>query len=82
MGARVGRNDPQKGWEVSVTEVDLTNQGRRFFFDGDKEEQEKEVLVSNLLFSLCVSRFAGARLHVCMSLYFTMTSEWDYNTDA
>ncbi|KAI4205759.1 MAG: hypothetical protein LQ350_000256 [Teloschistes chrysophthalmus] len=30
MGARVGRNDSQ-GWEVSVTDVDLTAEGKKFF---------------------------------------------------
>ncbi|KAL8799050.1 MAG: hypothetical protein Q9200_007635, partial [Gallowayella weberi] len=35
MGARVGRNDGQ-GWEVSVTDVDLTNEGKIFFEGKDK----------------------------------------------
>ncbi|KAL8902533.1 MAG: hypothetical protein Q9207_004609 [Kuettlingeria erythrocarpa] len=30
MGARVGRNEEQ-GWEVSVTDVDLTSEGRKVF---------------------------------------------------
>ncbi|KAL8807947.1 MAG: hypothetical protein Q9182_000413 [Xanthomendoza sp. 2 TL-2023] len=35
MGARVGRNDSQ-GWEVSVTDVDLTAEGKSFFEGRDK----------------------------------------------
>ncbi len=42
MGAKVGRNDTQ-GWETSVTDVDLTTEGRRFFGEG------KDVLVSTYL---------------------------------
>ncbi len=38
MGARVGRNEEQ-GWEVSVTDVDFTPEGRKVF-------EGKEVLVS------------------------------------
>lgn len=40
MGARVGRNENQ-GWEVSVTDVDLTAEGKHLF-DG------RGILVSNL----------------------------------
>ena len=43
MGAKVGRNDTQ-GWETSVTDVDLTTEGRRFFFG-----EGKDVLVSTYL---------------------------------
>ncbi|KAL8676528.1 MAG: hypothetical protein Q9186_006959 [Xanthomendoza sp. 1 TL-2023] len=35
MGAKVGRNDSQ-GWEVSVTDVDLTTEGQTFFEGKDK----------------------------------------------
>lgn len=42
MGAKVGRN-VSKGWEVSVTDVDLTTEGKEFFKDG------KDVLVSIIL---------------------------------
>ncbi|KAL9597310.1 MAG: hypothetical protein Q9219_005234 [cf. Caloplaca sp. 3 TL-2023] len=38
MGAKVGRNEDQ-GWEVSVTDVDLTEQGKKVF-------EGKDVLVS------------------------------------
>ena len=40
MGARVGRNDSQ-GWEVSVTDVDLTLEGKKVF-------EGKDTLVSAL----------------------------------
>ncbi|KAL8930929.1 MAG: hypothetical protein Q9208_000030 [Pyrenodesmia sp. 3 TL-2023] len=40
MGARVGRNEEQ-GWEVSVTDVDLTSEGQKVF-------EGKEVLVGSL----------------------------------
>lgn len=43
MGAKVGRN-VSKGWEVSVTDVDLTTEGKEFFKEG------KDVLVSIILF--------------------------------
>lgn len=39
MGAKVGRNEEQ-GWEVSVTDVDLTPEGQKVF-------EGKEVLVSH-----------------------------------
>ncbi|KAL9007720.1 MAG: hypothetical protein Q9173_007077, partial [Seirophora scorigena] len=34
MGARVGRNDDPAGWEVSVTDVDLTAEGQKVFDEG------------------------------------------------
>lgn len=44
MGAKVGRNDNPAGWEVSVTDVDLTAEGRKVF------DQGKDVLVSTVIF--------------------------------
>lgn len=43
MGAKVGRN-VSKGWEVSVTDVDLTTQGQNYFFK--KEGKDDDILVS------------------------------------
>lgn len=58
MGAKVGRNESQ-GWEVSVTDVDLTAEGKKLF-DG------KDTLVSSILSPL------GIRLHLGCSIFTTM----------
>lgn len=45
MGAKVGRN-VAKGWEVSVTDVDLTTEGQNYF-----KKEGKDVLVRKLPYS-------------------------------
>lgn len=46
MGAKVGRN-VSKGWEVSVTDVDLSPEGQNYF----KKEGKDDVLVRKLPYS-------------------------------
>lgn len=50
MGAKVGRNEGGSGWEVSVTDVHLTTEGKKVFDEEGKKK--KDVLVSLFVASM------------------------------